>query len=114
MIRVFLLGLEGIVVMLQYESFHAITHYRRENLNECLVSTRSKDGFGHQLEGKLSCLMVSYIHPRFTYIYLPFETMEHSAPGFVSEAESFLNLSLMLPTPASLNFTTKLKIISKI
>ena len=60
-------------------------------IKNCLVSQYSSDGFGHQVEGKLSCLIADYLSKRLSYIHIPFYQMQHT-PQLVAQAESFVNL----------------------
>mmetsp|Transcript_4686 Transcript_4686/g.4819 ORF Transcript_4686/g.4819 Transcript_4686/m.4819 type:complete len:306 (+) Transcript_4686:9-926(+) len=58
---------------------------------DCLISQYSSDGYGHQLEGKMSCLMADYMHPRLRYIHIPFDQMQHT-PDLIEKAENFSNI----------------------
>lgn len=43
----------------------------------CLVGQVSQDGFGHQLESKLSCLAASLLVPDAEYVHVPFAGKAH-------------------------------------
>ena len=68
---------------------------QRESYKECLVTAVGKDGFGHQLEGKMSCIIADLLHPRISYIHIPFHRMEHvkNSVDFELKAEKFANLA---------------------
>ena len=51
---------------------------------KCLISQTGKDGLGHQLEGKLSCIaMASYLGHE--YVHKPFYLMAHKQNPFTME-----------------------------
>ena len=54
------------------------------------------DGFGGQLHGQLSCLLMSKLVPNLTYVHTPFENLEHiTSPAGrdrVRQIEVFTNL----------------------
>eukprot|EP01041_Mallomonas_annulata_P000478 gene478-891_t len=60
-------------------------------VKECLITQYSSDGFGHQVEGKLSCLLADYMHPTLRYVHVPFDQMQHT-PELIDAAESFMNI----------------------
>jgi hypothetical protein len=48
------------------------------NSIQCSITQWGKDGFGHQYEAKLSCMVLAVLMPnRFKYIHTPFERFEH-------------------------------------
>ena len=77
-------GLIPILVSL----FYIIPYFNANIHRKCLISQYSSDGFGHQIEGKFSCLLVQYLIPNFTYVHIPFEKMQHT-PHLVAQAEIF-------------------------
>jgi hypothetical protein len=63
----------------------------------CLITQSGSDGFGHQLEGKLSCALLSSIwSARFKYLHTPFRSIEHDSSGGNSlealKIEEFVNI----------------------
>ena len=45
----------------------------------CLITQRGRDGFGHQLEGKVSCVVAEHLAPqRLAYVHTRFYTFEHA------------------------------------
>jgi len=85
--------------------------YDRKDLSGCLISQYGVDGFGHQLEGKLSCMIAAEINPNFTYIHRPFKSMEHgthsgeaerfsgNGTGFIRHEELNFNFTFQEKTP---------------
>eukprot|EP01041_Mallomonas_annulata_P010310 gene10310-21512_t len=59
--------------------------------SDCLITQEGKDGLGHQLEGKLSCLLLADLLPKLKYYHTPFKQFEHISvtPHVV---EQFFNL----------------------
>jgi hypothetical protein len=58
------------------------------NSIQCSVTQWGKDGFGHQYEAKLSCMVLATLMPtRFRYIHTPFERFEHisTTPRILNE-----------------------------
>ena len=58
------------------------------NSVQCSVTQWGKDGFGHQYEAKLSCMVLATLMPtRFKYIHTPFERFEHisTTPRILNE-----------------------------
>ena len=66
--------------------------------NKCLVSHTGRDGFGHQLLGKLSWIIFAEIHKtKFIYVHIPFATYEHSNVSTLLTDE-FINFEGLFPT----------------
>jgi len=62
---------------------------------ECLVTSRGLDGFGHQLEAKISCVIADILSSRIRYIHSPFVSMAHvdlMDEDFPSMVENFTNM----------------------
>lgn len=62
------------------------------NTKRCFISQYSSDGFGHQLEGKLSCFIAGYLSSKLQYVHIPYDRMQHT-PGLVALANSFMNFT---------------------
>jgi hypothetical protein len=63
---------------------------------KCRIAQRGNDGFGHQYQGKLSCIMLAAMDNRFLYMHRPFHTFEHiTARG--EYAEWYTNVSFGHP-----------------
>ena len=77
-------------------------------LKECAITSYGKDGFGHQVEGKLSCIIASELHPRLEYVHIPFENFEHT-PDLVDSANFFVNLGYGSASEKDFNFTREIK-----
>jgi len=58
----------------------------------CMISATGTDGFGHQLESKLSCMAVAE-DIGLDYIHVPFGSMEHGQNG--SSLNEYLGLSTL-------------------
>ena len=72
----------------------AVYPLQRESFKECMITAYGRDGFGHQLEGKMSCIIADLLHPRISYLHVPFHAMEHSdSEEFLLKAENFANLA---------------------
>lgn len=56
---------------------------------KCMISAESKDGMGHQIEAKISCIAVA-ASLSMEYVHIPSFFAEHSASG--KSLESFFNL----------------------
>ena len=57
-------------------SVPAVGELQPQEESNCLLSQSGKDGIGHQLEGKLSCMaMASFLG--MEYVHKPFFTMQH-------------------------------------
>lgn len=67
----------------------------------CRISQEGWDGFGHQLEGKLSCIIASFIDPRVAYVHHPFNNFEHS-DLLPNKSESFLSIFNSYPLRSEL------------
>eukprot|EP01041_Mallomonas_annulata_P004520 gene4520-8977_t len=80
--------------------------YTREDFKDCLISQFGKDGFGHQLEGKLSCIITDWFSKRMSYVHIPFGSMEHGTIGEYAEIFSGLGsgsvMAKDLPFPYSI------------
>jgi len=78
---------------------------------ECLLTQHGKDGFGHQLEGKMSCRLLGVLAPRFAYLHTPFVQFEH---GHLDSkvVEEFTNAGADLLQWAHLKDSKKYKIES--
>lgn len=60
--------------------------------NACYITQVGFDGFGHQYEGKLSCILLSMINPQtFRYLHTPFTMFQHTSID-PSEVNTFTNL----------------------
>lgn len=72
-----------------YELFGGATSRITERSAACMISCTGSDGYGHQLEAKLTCIAVAQ-HLGLEYVHIPFFSMEHGVdPG---EAEELLGL----------------------
>jgi len=60
--------------------------------DRCMLTQRGRDGFGHQYEGKLSCILAAQLDPRYEYVHMPFLSFEHIRASGES-AEQFTNIS---------------------
>jgi hypothetical protein len=60
-----------------------------EKKKRCMISARSGDGIGHQIDGKLSCIAVA-IELGYEYIHYPIGGADHIHNG--AAMETFLNL----------------------
>jgi hypothetical protein len=59
----------------------------------CNITQYGTDGLGHQLEGKLSCTLLSLVWPaRFPYVHTPFLTLEHVTEISAAAVEQFTNV----------------------
>jgi len=77
-------------------------------IKECAITSYGKDGFGHQVEGKLSCIMASELHPRLKYVHIPFESFEHT-PDLLDNANAFINLGYGSASEKDCNFTREIR-----
>jgi hypothetical protein len=60
---------------------------------KCLLTQFGTDGFGHQFEGKLSCILLSYLMPeRFAYLHTHSRRFTHSTVS-VEDLNDFTNLA---------------------
>eukprot|EP00931_Biecheleriopsis_adriatica_P044160 TRINITY_DN25231_c0_g1_i1.p1 TRINITY_DN25231_c0_g1~~TRINITY_DN25231_c0_g1_i1.p1 ORF type:complete len:460 (-),score=83.40 TRINITY_DN25231_c0_g1_i1:143-1444(-) len=57
----------------------------------CLISSASSDGFGHQTEAKLSCILVAKALD-MQYIHIPMVELQHGDSDVALDMERFLNL----------------------
>jgi hypothetical protein len=72
--------------------------YPVDKAGPCPLAVYGMDGFGHQLEGKLSCALLALIWPaRFTYQHIPFKRMEHLNKTTPRQIEEFVNLGAGFP-----------------
>jgi len=56
------------------------------HIGDCLLTAHSVDGFGHQYEAKMSCYIASVLNPKFTYVHVPIDTLEHGiSPSYAEE-----------------------------
>jgi len=65
----------------------------RKNFKDCIITAHGTDGFGHQVEGKLSCIIAGELIHRMSYVHVPFDEFEHT-PNLVKEANEFLDLGI--------------------
>jgi hypothetical protein len=69
-----------------------------DKAHQCPVTVYGVDGFGHQLEGKLSCALLSLVWPaRFPYRHIPFVRMEHLSGYTPQQVDDFVNLGAGFP-----------------
>ena len=71
-----------------------IAIFNRSIHKECLVSSHSIDGFGHQLEAKISCIIAGILSAKISYIHKSFGLMDHSNfdINFPAMVENFTNI----------------------
>jgi len=76
----------------------------------CYITQAGGDGFGHQTEGKLSCIYVSMISASFHYVHTPFYTFDHMnmdakvVENFANIGEGFENVQDLV---ANQNYTVE-------
>lgn len=63
------------------------------NNEKCMITTTSFDALGHQMEAKLSCIMLSSISNMFTYVHTPLKSLNHNniVTSLNKEADDFFN-----------------------
>jgi hypothetical protein len=62
---------------------------------QCIITQYGWDGFGYQLEGKLSCIILSELWPsRFRYVHYEFQNFQHidNSKAMSDYAENYVNL----------------------
>lgn len=72
---------------------------RRENATQCVISCRGTDGVGHQLEAKISCMVVAR-ELGMSYVYYPLA-------GHARHFENFFGLGRRAVGPGSLIMTDR-------
>jgi len=80
-------------------SVPAVGELQPQEESNCLLSQSGKDGIGHQLEGKLSCMaMASFLG--MVYVHKPFFTMQHVGnPGKMAAFfEEFFGFGTQFPS----------------
>ena len=80
-------------------SVPAVGELQPQEESNCLLSQSGKDGIGHQLEGKLSCMaMASFLG--MEYVHKPFFTMQHVGnPGKMAAFfEEFFGFGTQFPS----------------
>jgi len=61
-----------------YFAGHELVNDLQVTSSVCSVTQNGSDGFGHQLEGKLSVMLLAELFPeRFEYIHVPFKGFQH-------------------------------------
>ena len=58
---------------------------------KCMITTKSTDGFGHQVEGKLTCLLLEQLEPSIVYVHSKMYQFAHGVSKY--NKEDFFNFS---------------------
>lgn len=86
------------------EDSNTLSPVHQEGVPTCMISQKGEDGFGHQLEGKLSCMAVA-ADLGIKYIHTPFKDIEHGEAG--SSMNEYMGLDKVFPILASIPNATE-------